>query len=435
VKTFNKVVIVFSAFFIIVGFSIQSAWAISSPEPQSGGRFFSGKGTKSSAVYSYENSVDDTYMQKSDARSSFDEHHYGKGLNLGILHVEPSLGYTGEWDSNIFLEEKNTDGDYINRLTGGLDAYLPMLDGKYLLFAGVQSRSEWFVDHSNESHTDWSYQAGGEINFNAFQIKVDDVFKDTTDRSDSELTQRVKRYENILKGLVTVPFGRFFSETEVNDHIIHFREAGFDQFNLNAFSIYPRLGFDVGPRTQALVEYGYYHAHYENLSDRDGDAHQGQVGLRGFLGSGDLVSYQLWGGWQFRNYDNGSLAGFSSFVGHGELVYNPTELSQFILRGARRPEESLSANQTFYTRNEVSLRYRRQVAQQWFVNAQGGVGLNHYPNNRIDFIWEPGAGVEYVLPGNIMALFTEYRFSQRLSDVSGSDYNRHLIDFGIKAEV
>lgn len=423
--------------FAIMSLTVTEAWAISSPEPLSGGRFFNLKGTRAAETQSADYSEYDYSTTSSLSRTesdSFERQYYGRGLKLGAVRVMPSLGYTGEYDSNIYLTERDAKGDYISRLLGGLDAYLPMKDGKYVVAAGVRSRSEWFAKNSNENHTDWTYQARADLNFNAFNVAVSNEFRDTTARSDDELTQRVKRYENILRGLITVPFGRFFSETEVNDQIIHYRESQLEQFDLNAFSIYPRLGVNVGARTQALVEYGFYHANYRNLDDRDADAHQGQFGLRGFLGNANLLSYQIWGGWQFRNYDNGNLNDFNSFIGHGELVYQPTSLTQYSLRALRRPEESITAGQSYFTRNEVSLRMRRQLARSWFAHIQAGTGFSHYSNDRIDFSWEPGVGVEYLLPGNRLALFTEYRFSARESDRANNDYNRHIANFGIRAQ-
>ena len=174
---------------------------------------------------------------------------------------------------------------------------------------------------------------------------------------------------------------------------------------------------------------------YPDADNRDGMAHQGQAGLRGYLGQGDLITYQVWGGWQFRGYDNGDLKNFNNFIGHGEIVYKPNDLTSLSVGAVRRPEESVGSGQTFYVRNELYLQLRRQIAQNWFVNAQGAVALNDYSNDRLDFRWEPGAGVEYLLPGKILSLFGQYKYSGRESDAANSDYSRHLVNFGIKAQV
>ena len=407
-------------------FAAPLSWAITAPEPVSGGRFFINKGTRSAAQYSD--------LEKADY-GSFDQAHYGKGVKLGIVQIEPSVGYTGEFDSNIFLRENDADSDYINRLLGGVNAYVPMKDGKYLLSAGVQSASEWFADHSKENHTDWTYQLGGEANFNAFKISMSDEFRDTTDRAGTELTQRVSRYENTLRGLLTIPFKRFFSETEISDYDLNIRKGTIGQLDRNELTVYPRFGVEIGSRTQALVEYGFTNLSYDATGDRNGQAHQGQFGIRGFLGNADLISYQIWGGAQFRHYESSNLQGYDGFVGRGEMVYRPSSISQFSLTAVRRPQESVSVGQAFYTRNEVSLRYRRQVAEKLFVSALTTIGFNHYSSGRTDFLGAPGVGVDYMLPGEMLALFSEYKFGARVSEVEGSDYNRHVVDVGIRAQV
>lgn len=425
-------------FLILTAFMLaaQSAWAVYPPEPQSGGRFFPGKGTRAGAEYAeyVENSDDSSYARTENG--NFDRQHYAKGLKLGIVQVRPSVGYTGEYDSNIFLKQSNRQDDYISKLLGGVDADVLMDGGKYILTGGVQTKSEWFADHSSEDHTDWTYQLGGEIHLPKVDLTVHDDFRDTRDRTDSELTDRINRYENRLDGLATIPFGQFFSETQATDFIVDFRDStALQQFNRHEFSVYPRLGMNIGTKTQALVEYGFTDINYEKQDDRDGTAHQAQLGVRGFLGNADLFAYQLWGGWQFRHYDNGDLQSFDSFVGHGELTYRAGASTQLAFQVIRRPEESLDAGQTFYTRNEAAFQVKQQIAQQWYVTGRAGAGFNHYSNDRLDFLWEPSVGLEYVLPGKILALFTEYKFSARESDASNRDYNRHIANFGIKAEV
>lgn len=417
-------------------FGSDLAWAVYPPEPQSGGRFFPGKGTRAGGEYTdYIEDPDNSSYGRTE-NGNFERHHYAKGLELGIVRVRPTLGYVGEYDSNIFLTERGRKSDYISKLLGGVDADVLMDDGKYVLSGGVQTKSEWFARHGKQDHTDWSYQLGGGVHLESFDLEVHDNFRDTTDRNDSELTERIRRYENRLTGLATIPLGEFFSETEVTDFIVNFRDNdAMDLYDRHEFNVYPRIGMNIAKKTQALLEYGYLDINYKNQEDRDGAAHQGAAGVRGFLGEADLIAYELWGGWQFRHYESGDLKNFDGFIGHGQVTYKASAATLYTLKAIRRPEESLSAGQTFYTRNEISAQIRQQIAESWFATGRAGMGLSDYSNDRLDFLWEPAVGVEYVLPGKILALFTEYKFSGRESDAGNNDYSRHIASFGIKAEV
>ncbi len=416
----------FVVFFMTITWCTLS-WAVYPPEPQSGGRFFSSKGTKGAQEY--------RYLGRTGVLRDYEDYYYGKGLKHEIFNVRPYLSYTGDWDSNVFLTDDDEASDYISRLNWGADGEMVMEEGKYVLSSGIHSESEWFAQHGDENHTDWVYQLGGEMNFTHFQVKVFEEFQRTVNRAGTELTNRLARNENYLSGLITIPFGQFFHETEVSHYKLEFRDPVLDLFDRQEFRVVPRLGMDVGDRTQALVEYDITNINYDSSEDRNGDAHQVALGARGFLGEGDLVTYQAWAGWQVRNYDSDARDDFSGFVFRSNVEYRRSELSKFYLEANRRPVESVSTTNSYIVRNEVAARWRRQITEKLGGELQGFVGFDDYSNGRLDFYWEPGTRLDYLLPGNVAHLFTEYRYTGRHSDASNSDYMRHLVSFGIRFEV
>jgi len=416
---------------LVMGLSLSlamPAWAIPSPEPSSGGRFFRAKGTKASSDFTEYGRVGQT-----DAVARTEDYHYRRGLQAGPLNIKPNGSYTGEYDSNVFLQDDNGEGDWINRLKWGVDSILPINEGQHSLYGGVQSETEWFSEFDSQDHTDWNFQGGGEMNFNSFSLEIFEEFSRTVDRSDNELTQRLDRKENYLLGLLTVPFGEYFLETEVSDFDLQFRDPAFEPNNRNELRLFPRVGVNVGDSTQALVEYGHTYLNYE-LEDRTGHSNQASVGLRGLLG--ELTSYQVWGGWEFRNYDTDSRNDFQGPIARGELVYRPSDFTRLTLDADRRVVESVSAGQSYYVQNQASVRYRRQLSEKLIANARGTVRLNSYDTQRDDFYLEPAVGLEYILPytDNIAAVFSEYRWTLRASDSSGTDYSRQLVNMGVKAE-
>lgn len=414
------------SFSALVLFGSTSVWAVYAPEPQSGGRFFNSKGTRSANEYQY--------MGRTGNRQY--EDYLGKGYQYEMLHLKPYAGYTGEWDTNVFLEDDDTDQDYINRLNWGLDAEVPMEDGKYVLGGGVHSESEWFAEHSSENHTDWIYQGSAEMNFNSFSVALFEEFRDTSSRADSELTTRTERNENYLDALITIPFGEFFQETEVSHYNLEFDDStGMGIFDRQEFRVIPRVGINVGDRTQVLTEYDWTHIDYDTNNDRNGMAHQLAAGVRGFLGAGDLVTYQAWAGWQFRNYNSDLRDDFSGFVFRSDVEYRRTEFSRFAFEIHRAPVESVTTNNSYIVRNELAARWRRQISERLSGELRGGLGFYDYSDGRLDFYWEPKVKLDYLLPGNFARLFTEYRFSGRNSDVSDRDYARHLLNAGIRFEV
>jgi hypothetical protein len=406
----------------------NSLWAVYAPEPKSGGRFFHAKGTRSADEYEY--------MGRTGTRQ-FENYYYGRpeygdGVRYEALHLKPYASYTGEYDSNVFLTDDNTEGDYISRLNWGLDAEVPMQEGKYLIGGGVHSESEWFAEHGGENNTDWIYQGEAEANFNHFSIEVFEEFRDNSSRAGNELTEREERAENYLNGLITIPFAEFFLETEVSHYHLEFDDAARQFFDRQEFRTIPRIGFNVGDRTQVLAEYDLTFINYD-AGDRDGTAHQGSLGARGFLGDGDLVSYQVWAGWQFRNYDSGD--DFNGFTFRSDVEYRRSEVSRFFFEANRLPVESVSVSNSFIVRHEIAGGWRRQLSERLRGELRGGVGFYDYAGDRFDFFWEPGVRVDYRLPGDFASLFAEYRFTARHSDAANQDYLRHIANGGIRFEL
>lgn len=413
---------------LVVSFAFgpRTAWAVWAPEPESGGKYFRSKGTMSSQDY--------YYLGRTGTRDSQD-YYYGKGLRAGSLRIKPRVSYAREYDNNVNLTPSKKRSDWINRLDSGIDVQAPFEDGKYLLYGGVQSQSEWFVHHPGLNHTDWYYQGGGEANFNSFSFSVFEDFRRTSERSGTDFTSFDKRNENYLTGLLTVPMARVFFENEISHYYLKFNNS--DQFLSDRWELreIPRIGMDVGNRTQALIEYAITPIRYFSETDRDGLANAPSLGIRGFLGKGDLVSYQLWGGYENRSYNSSSRKNFNGAIARGDIRWRPSTLTELIAEASRRPEESITDNSSYVTRNDLGVRYRRKVTDHGAVNLGASTGLYDFQSGRDDFFWEAFSKIEVLLPGNFASIFGEYRFAQRHSNQSANDYADNRVNFGLKMEM
>lgn len=401
-------------------------FAVYEPQPQSGGKFFEGKGTKSAYEYQYL------------GRTGTDEYrsnYYGKGVEYKNIRVKPYASYTGEWDTNVFLTEHDHKDDYINRLNWGASADVPLEGGKYVLGGEINSESEWFSTYDKEDHTDWNFVGRGAFNFNNFSVNVFNDFRDTSDRSGTELTSRVERKENYLDGLLEIPFGEFFLENEASYFYLNFDDKALDNFDRDDIRDIPRIGYNLGPRTQVLAEYSIMHIGYDHASDRNAWDHEWALGARGFLGNADLISYQVWGGWQIRNYNSDNIKDFSSFVFRANAEYRPSDLSRIFVDAHRTVDESVTQTNSFLVRNDLGAGWRRQLSENIGAELKGSIGFYDYSDHRRDFFWEPMIRFNYLLPGKFAHLFAEYRFSQRASDVENRSYTRNLLNFGIRAEI
>ncbi|HTL70388.1 MAG TPA: outer membrane beta-barrel protein [Candidatus Eisenbacteria bacterium] len=426
----NRITLKSFSFSVLVaflcGFSASAAHA-DSVVPQSDGKFMQNKGTKSSE--SYEGTPQPFYE-------------YGKGMQLGSIHIKPLAEYSVNYESNIFYSDSGHKDDVIHRIDAGANAEMPLNGGQHLASLGYMAEVERFSTNDSESHADQTLQGGLDLNFVPFSVNLRDSFKHTVSRSDTEFTDRVLRKEYQFDGVLEVPFAVFFLETELDNFYIHYQNNDNDVFDHDIFTVYQRVGYDLGPNTQILAEYAHLFINYEleTFGDRDGDADQWAGGIRGALGT--KTTYQLWLGGQWRVYNDDTRPDFSGFIARGALQYDLSDKSYLMVRGGRTPYESTFDNQSFYTRNRMEFIWKQQLRERFFFQTREILDYNEYSRistvngdstTRRDYVWQTGLGVEYFLPNEYISFFAEYKFNARDSNTFNLDYDAQTVSLGVKA--
>lgn len=399
------------------------------PEPKSQGKYFQGKGTRSSEEY--------------EATAGVPGYDYGRGLQWGALHLKPSFDYRMRWSDNVFYDESGQEkNDIANNFGAEGVAELPLGGGQHLLSGGYGIVREIFNRFDSQNHTDYKGWLGLKLNYVPFTLDLEDVFENTVSRSNTEFTDRIERDENAFHSLLQIPFSRFFLENEITNYTVDYGLRGDAVFNHNLFTLYQRVGYDWAPNTQVLVEYAYINVDYTEINDRDGDGNQFMLGMRGNLTQ--LIAYQAWAGAQYRLYDDATRPDFNGFVVRAALQYQPTEFNIFTLKGDRGPQESTFDNQSYYTRNYLELNWRRQIHERIYWTTLGNVSYNEYSRitvrpstseaeTRRDWQMEAGTGLEYRMPNDIVSVFVDWRYVQRASNLDGLDYEGNEVSAGVRA--
>ena len=422
-----KSLLAISIALVFLSVTCSPAWSVV-PEPKSAGEFTRGKGTKTEESYKNEQAEGPVYE-------------YGKGFLFGALHIKPTAEYGYVWDNNIFYDDSGRREDWIHKLIAGAEADLPVSGGQHTLTAGYKAEAEYFDRFEEQDHVDHSVSVGGEFSMNSFSFSINDVFETTVDRADTEFTNRVKREENALNALLEVPFAQFFLETELLSFDIDYQDDPLNErFDHIETTIFQRAGLDVAPSTQLLVEYGFTEIHYSHAADREGDAHQTSVGLRGYLG--ERTSYQIWTGAQTRIYEADERPDFTGVIVRSAVQYDFSEESSIVFRANRGPHESTFDDQSFYVRNRAELEWRQQVAERVFVSAKERVDYNEYSRislrggddeTRRDYVWQSGLGAEYFMPNELISFYCEYLYKGRDSNTFLLDYDAQTVTVGVRS--
>lgn len=365
---------------------------------------------------------------------------YGKGLQIGPAHFIPSIDYKYAWDNNVFYDENGRKSDYINRLSTGLTGELSLGGGQHVISASYDTYTERFARFDSQNHTDHIVGVGAKLNFVPFSLSVDDRFLRTVDRSGTEFTARVPRDENTVHGLLEIPFAAFFLESEGSYLSEDYRNASESQFVHNDLDLFQRVGIDISGNNQFLVEYGYKNLDYAKNQDRNGYANQFMLGLRGNLT--ERITYQVWGGAQYRIYDVSSLPDFNGFIMRTAVQYSISDVSTITLRGNRLPQESTFDGQSFYVGNKAELDWRQQIAERIFFHTRESLNYNEYSritvlNNtertRRDYVWQTGVGLEYFMPNNLVSFTLDYQINARDSNTALLGYDAQEITAGVRA--
>jgi len=341
-----------------------------------------------------------------------------------------------------FLEENGRQEDWIYLLRPGVTAEMPLGGGQHFFLAGSYvAHIERFARFDSENHTDQEYRLGGDFNFVPFNISLQDTYKKTVDRANTEFTNRVSRNENAFHALLEIPFASFFLESELVDYDLEFSLPENSEFDRHDINLFQRVGVDVAPSTQLLGEYGYTNLDYKGSSfDRDGDANSGLVGLRGFMT--ERVTYQIWTGFQARIYDEDARPDYNGVVARGALQYDISSDSNITIRGDRRPEESTFDDQSFYVRNRLEVEWKQQIAERFFLTTKEMVQYNEYSRTslrggdsgtRRDYVWQAGIGLEYFMPNELISFLLSYNFRSRDSNTANLDYDAQNVNFGVKS--
>ncbi|MEI8345805.1 MAG: outer membrane beta-barrel protein, partial [Candidatus Omnitrophota bacterium] len=364
---------------------------------------------------------------------------WGRGIQAWDLLIKPFIQYVAQWEDNVFYDRKNKRADFINRLSSGVTAELPINGGQHLLSGGFVDDAEWYSRFGDQNHNDYAFNGALDLNFVPFSLNVEDLQRHTTDRADTEFTSLVVRDENTARALLEIPFAAFFIETEALNFNAAYRLPENRIFNHNDFTVFPRLGFDVAPSTQFLVEYGYENLDYPKQTERNGDANQAMLGLRGMLN--ERMVYQAWGGAQWRIYDDPIRPDYNGMVFRAALQYDLTDKSNIVLKFNRDPQESTFDDQSFYIRNKASILWRQQVAERIFALLDGSLSYNEYSRittmdnetkTRRDYVWESAAGFEYTMPNDLVKVFGEYRYRARVCTFNTLGYGDNQLNVGVK---
>ncbi|MHC4780787.1 MAG: hypothetical protein ACYTFG_19625, partial [Planctomycetota bacterium] len=371
----------------------------------------------------------------------------GDGFKLAsALRLHPFFRQRLDFDDNAFLDEDDLTSAFFYAATGG--ARLDLLPGNHEFSAGYKARgivrlASWgpeFSDPTEEAKYDTRIDGltrvehvvdlASALSFPWGRFELHGDFERLSDPLNFTTTRHIRRdiWTGKLEG--SAQWVKFRFEGGAGVLRTDFRGA-FDYLDDLTYFAHGRVGYEVGPKLYAMIEYEYARIQYDSLSaaeelafgaHSDLDTHTTTLGLRGnltprlevLLRAG--LTYQV-----VADKSSGEEDG-ARFFGSIRLLYKATQRSTLDLEYIRDTQISQLASYQVVDRAEMKVRY----AWTFLITSVAyGYVENTAPSRGDGFLrYGVGLQIEYRMT-RWLATGLSYDWQGRDTEIPDARYSNH----------
>ncbi len=366
------------------------------------------------------------------------------------LKIDPFLGVTSVYDSNIYLKNVNEKSSIITTFSPGVSFQLPVREHQFSLRyqADVISYTE-NPSLNNAIHN--SVDAAAALKFPVgLNLTVKDAYRSTTDPASAEQTERVKRNQNTVAATLGYTISRYFTVSVTGSQLLH---DYIQDSSLYALSLKQQLsrrenegnleiGYNYSPKLSLLLDYAYGTVDYtyppSTTGDRSSIYNQVRAGIRGKLTP--KTTGEAKAGAKARKYNSSALESkdtTTSVVSLG-TVTDFSERTQLSLGVSRNLEESTFETNPYYTANVLTFGLTQKLMRNWKGTLTGLFEFDGYPeisssinDKREDSNLQGGLGLSYSA-FEWLTVGGGYTVRDRNSNINSNDYTDHLVSVSAK---
>lgn len=370
-------------------------------------------------------------------------------LKAGPVEIHPRIDVGFNFDNNIYLSSADAKSSAIITVNPGVGLTLPL--GEHKITAGYNLNVLSYTEKPDiNSALHQTAGLGAAFNFAmGLRAGVNYAYTDTTDPQSSELTQRVKRNQNLVLVNANYNTGNKLAFDFVANWTAHqYKESVYNGISTNLSGlnrsetyIAPTVLFQILPKTSLLAEVGYGMTVYSSTNSKDSSDIKVSLGVKGAVAPKTNATIKV--GMQSRTYPN-SIADnpqptITTQINTGTQVTEKTTLSLGIVKSLL--ESSYSSNK-YYDSTDLSVGVGQGIGKL-SLDASLGFNMNAYPLEetmsngdklkRADNTVRVGFGVSYVpQPWLNSGLKLEYK--SRSSNIANYQYNDLIvkIDAGVR---
>jgi hypothetical protein len=376
------------------------------------------------------------------------------GYRMGQHFFFPSLGAGFRYDSNIFASPANPQSDLAFVLSPGLtvtnaprfggptpSAFTYQLDLNADLYRYRRFESEDRADAQAKLKTRWELAHDMTLEGNFLVARKHD------ERGDSALPPEAREpipYTDLrAEGVFTKHFGRFGVELNANVRRLDYEDifsvsgAPLSQNARNGsiFAAHIKPFYEFSPGYRGFVRFRGNTRDYEGIGilNRDSDGYDIRGGLE--FAVTPLIKGSVEVGYLSQTYDNTLIAPFDglSFAAKAQWLVTPLMTVTF------NAERSVAETVTPDFEARLDTVYGVQIDYELMRNVIlfSSVKLKQEEfrgvTARTDDVTQYSAGVEYLMNRHLSATL-QYQFQDRDSNVPIYNFDRHVVNFGVKAK-
>ncbi|MDX1921902.1 MAG: outer membrane beta-barrel protein [Alphaproteobacteria bacterium] len=196
------------------------------------------------------------------------------------------------------------------------------------------------------------------------------------------------------------------------------------------------VSYDLTANLKPFVRGGYDVMDYTSNSLRNSNGYKVNAGAK--FDFGGIITAEGFAGYKGRDYYNFASGGVNVFDFGADVLWNVTELTSIEVETSRSIEETtlggvaVPTSSNAYVATGASGTVTHELRRDLILEGNASFTNNDFKQSaRNDDTLGLGAGARYYINRNFYSDFT-YDFTKRMSNIAGSDYDRHvaLVRFG-----
>ncbi len=401
------------------------------------------------------------------------------GINAGGFKVFPKFDFNSEYSTNIFREDKASEGDgpeddYIAHLQPGV--WVTSDWNRHAVNLYVDSDIGVYADETDQHYEDLNLTLSGRLDvFTDSSINAGFHFdKEHEDRGSPEQTfGKIPTFYNRFAG--DLFFNNKFNRLsiDIGAGVSYYRYEDTPAFpDINANLQFPpgsgvipgitngivtnqdrnrwmfqpslRFGYEIKPEYELFTKLEYIGVEYDEKFDdtrsdgnpdrglqRSSDGYEGLVGLSFDLT--ELVYGEIAAGYMFRDYDDPLLEDFDGVKGYLNLTWAPTRLTSIHGTFTRSIAETTQIGVSGIVSNDINLTIDHELRRNVLLRLAGGYKFNDFISagsnqtvNRQEDVYYANFRAKYSFSRYLSADLS-YTYQERDVNLLLNDFDVHQI--------